>query len=358
MGGHDVLWHLRCSEHCVLSISSYLLLLSLRYLQHGLGASIRMWKNEFSHLYSVSSKAITNGEPHARKCMRPVYAAPESETVCIFVCIYGTEHGSDKRWWDRTGEIRDEFFFCVGYRVCELRDGRQGKRRHKETCTKKITRTTASVGVRLVRVRLGQDVLDGLVDCGQLVRRREEATERGGPRKPTAVDRIRILVRDLDAELLLDRHHHLHRVEAVEAEVVGEVGRALDLGPLATKKKQKKLLLPREREERTFDASLTLSKPCSRLMIRPSTSAFSSPPPAEYHRTAAARRSGDAAADVIRRGAEGEDAGARAAVTRRPAVEKAARRGAAVAAARAAERATARRNMLGRAEKAREGRAG
>lgn len=46
---------------------------------------------------------------------------------------------------------------------------------------------------------------------------------REGGKKRTAVDGVRVLVRDLDAELLLDGHDHLDGVEAVEAEVVGEV---------------------------------------------------------------------------------------------------------------------------------------
>lgn len=58
-------------------------------------------------------------------------------------------------------------------------------------------------------VRLGQDVLDGLLD---------------------GVDVVGILVGNLDAELLLDGHDDLDGVEAVEAEVVGEVSGALDVG--------------------------------------------------------------------------------------------------------------------------------
>lgn len=45
----------------------------------------------------------------------------------------------------------------------------------------------------------------------------------------TGVDAVGVLVRDLDAELLLDGHDDLDGVEAVEAEVVGEVGGGLDL---------------------------------------------------------------------------------------------------------------------------------
>lgn len=43
------------------------------------------------------------------------------------------------------------------------------------------------------------------------------------------MDGISVLIGDLDAELLLDRHHHLDRVQAVQAEVVGEVRSWRDL---------------------------------------------------------------------------------------------------------------------------------
>ena len=45
----------------------------------------------------------------------------------------------------------------------------------------------------------------------------------------TAVDLVGLLVGDLNAELLLYRHDDLDRVQAVQAEVVAEVGRGLDL---------------------------------------------------------------------------------------------------------------------------------
>lgn len=57
-------------------------------------------------------------------------------------------------------------------------------------------------GEALVCVGLVDNVFHGLVD---------------------AVDGVGVLVRDLDAELLLDGHDHLDGVEAVEAEVVGEM---------------------------------------------------------------------------------------------------------------------------------------
>lgn len=90
----------------------------------------------------------------------------------------------------------------------------------------------------LVGVGLAQDVLDGLVDC---VAEKIEVSlctcgrawapqpERQKARLRTRVDGVGILVGDLDAELLLDGHDDLDGVEAVEAEVVGEVGGGLDL---------------------------------------------------------------------------------------------------------------------------------
>jgi hypothetical protein len=45
----------------------------------------------------------------------------------------------------------------------------------------------------------------------------------------TGVDAVGVLVGNLDAKLLLNGHDDLDGVEAVEAEVVGEVGGGLDL---------------------------------------------------------------------------------------------------------------------------------
>jgi hypothetical protein len=45
----------------------------------------------------------------------------------------------------------------------------------------------------------------------------------------TRVDGISILVGDLNAELLLDGHDDLDGVEAVQTEVIGEVGSGFDL---------------------------------------------------------------------------------------------------------------------------------
>lgn len=45
----------------------------------------------------------------------------------------------------------------------------------------------------------------------------------------TRVNSISILIRDLNAELLLNRHHYLHGVQAVQAKVVGKVRGGLDL---------------------------------------------------------------------------------------------------------------------------------
>lgn len=43
------------------------------------------------------------------------------------------------------------------------------------------------------------------------------------------MDRVGVLVGDLDAEFLLDRHDDFYGVEGVEAQVVGEVSNRLDL---------------------------------------------------------------------------------------------------------------------------------
>jgi hypothetical protein len=43
------------------------------------------------------------------------------------------------------------------------------------------------------------------------------------------VDRVGILVGNLDAELLLDGHDDLHGVQAVQTEVIGEVRGRLNL---------------------------------------------------------------------------------------------------------------------------------
>src|SRR5258708_28499847 len=45
-----------------------------------------------------------------------------------------------------------------------------------------------------------------------------------------SLDLLRSVVGNLDAELLFERHHQLHRVEAVGAEIVDELGIFLDLG--------------------------------------------------------------------------------------------------------------------------------
>jgi hypothetical protein len=72
----------------------------------------------------------------------------------------------------------------------------------------------------LLTIGLGHDVVYGLLDC-----RRVSIRHTSPLRAParTAVDGIGLLVGDLDAELLLDGHDDLDRVEAVEAEVVVEV---------------------------------------------------------------------------------------------------------------------------------------
>lgn len=44
------------------------------------------------------------------------------------------------------------------------------------------------------------------------------------------MDGVRLLVGDLQGELLFYRHDNLNGVQAVEAQVVGEVGGGLDVG--------------------------------------------------------------------------------------------------------------------------------
>lgn len=63
----------------------------------------------------------------------------------------------------------------------------------------------------LVGIGLAEDVLNGLVD---------------------GVDGVGVLVGDLNAEFLLNGHDDLNGVEAVEAEVVGEVSGGLDVGSI------------------------------------------------------------------------------------------------------------------------------
>src|SRR6185436_20854033 len=70
------------------------------------------------------------------------------------------------------------------------------------TTTRLFTSLRPSSRPRLL-LRLGVclDVIDGFLDAGDL---------------------LGVLVRDLDPELLLERHHELHRVERVGAEIVDE----------------------------------------------------------------------------------------------------------------------------------------
>lgn len=77
----------------------------------------------------------------------------------------------------------------------------------------------------LVGIRLAEDVLNGLVDCGGLV----EFLFRLGWEICTGVDGVGVLVGDLNAEFLLNGHDDLNGVEAVEAEVVGKVSGGPDL---------------------------------------------------------------------------------------------------------------------------------
>jgi hypothetical protein len=81
--------------------------------------------------------------------------------------------------------------------------------------------------VALLTIGLGHDVVYCLLDCRR-VSIRHTSPFRAPAR--TAVDGIGLLVGDLDAELLLDGHDDLDRVEAVEAEVVVEVRLDVELG--------------------------------------------------------------------------------------------------------------------------------
>lgn len=79
----------------------------------------------------------------------------------------------------------------------------------------------------LVGIGLAEDVLNGLVDCGGRLVESQLASAIG--RVCTRVDGVGVLVGDLNAEFLLNGHDDLNGVEAVEAEVVGEVSGGLDL---------------------------------------------------------------------------------------------------------------------------------
>lgn len=69
-----------------------------------------------------------------------------------------------------------------------------------------------SVSADLVSIGLAEDVLDSLVN---------------------GVDGVCVLVGDLNAEFLLDSHHNLNGIQAVQAEVVREVCRRLDVARIA-----------------------------------------------------------------------------------------------------------------------------
>src|SRR5258705_3019232 len=72
------------------------------------------------------------------------------------------------------------------------------------TTTRLFTSLRPSSGsLLLLRLGVCLDVIDGFLDAGDL---------------------LGVLVRDLDPELLLERHHELHRVERVGAQVVHERG--------------------------------------------------------------------------------------------------------------------------------------
>lgn len=81
-------------------------------------------------------------------------------------------------------------------------------------------------------IRLGQDVLDSLVDYTQIrlaLRQKKSLLFRHVERPRTGVDRIGVLVGNLDAEFLLNSHDDFYGVEGVEAKVVGKVSNGLDL---------------------------------------------------------------------------------------------------------------------------------
>lgn len=101
-----------------------------------------------------------------------------------------------------------------------------------------------SLRLDLVRIGLRKDVLDGLVHCCKVLAYDPIDTLSGlvivrvgaggcffPPPKIelTRVNGISILIRNLNAELLLNRHHYLHSVKAIQTKVVGKVSSGLDL---------------------------------------------------------------------------------------------------------------------------------
>jgi hypothetical protein len=79
-----------------------------------------------------------------------------------------------------------------------------------------------------MRVRLGHDVGYRLLDfatCQSLCPQESSGML-------TAMDGIGLLVGNLNAELFLDRHNHLHGVQAVQSKVVLEVCCSADLWSL------------------------------------------------------------------------------------------------------------------------------
>src|SRR3954468_20827911 len=77
----------------------------------------------------------------------------------------------------------------------------RGDTRPTPVTTTRLVNTPPSEPSLLLAVRF--DVLDRFLDAGNL---------------------LRVLVRDLDAELLFEGHHQLHRVEGVGPEIVHERG--------------------------------------------------------------------------------------------------------------------------------------
>lgn len=110
----------------------------------------------------------------------------------------------------------------------------------------------------------------------------------------TAVDGIRLLVRNLDAELFLDRHHDLDGIQAIQAQVILEVRCACDLYLFVNKEMglDDSLngvvpLMGRTPVQSLVTAGTqhvimrTLSKFFNRSIIRPCTSSFDRPDGAE-----------------------------------------------------------------------------
>ena len=108
-----------------------------------------------------------------------------------------------------------------------------------------------------VRIRLGADVSHRLFNCDLLATVSSNLVLRGF----TAVNCIRLLIRNLNTEFFLNRHHDLHCIQAVETEIVREVGVSIDLEVLID------ILREITGVCHTFEASVTCSILVTRFMV-------------------------------------------------------------------------------------------